>query len=140
MNALSETPVYRSRLEQLLARSVTSRLHLAMVLVGRLKADSTQVLDLYWSQVDLQERIVVLPDGVLALPPLVAELFFWHRAGQRLDALRTPRWPNSGRVFVNGYGAPINAEQGDAVVAQCCREAGLPPVPLAGLRHPMWAS
>ena len=76
--------------------------------------------------------------GTRTLPEPVVELFGWHAAHQRLDAWRTLRWPDTGRVFVNAYGAPINAQQADATVAYHCTKAGLPVVPLAGLRHPSW--
>ncbi|MEI2622141.1 MAG: hypothetical protein V9G09_15575 [Candidatus Nanopelagicales bacterium] len=69
----------------------------------------------------------------------VAGLFYWHAVHQRLDAWRTPRWPRTGRVFVNRYGAPINAEQADATRGPALPDRlGLPVVPLAGLRHPAW--
>lgn len=58
------------------------------------------------------------------------------------NGLTTPspaRWADPGHVFVNRYGNRFTPEQADAVVAQCCRDAGLPVVPLAGLRHPVWA-
>lgn len=130
----------RSRLDRLLDASVTSRLHLAMVLVGRVKAPADVVLDLCWSQVDLDTNLLMAGPGVWGFGEPVARLFYWHGAAQRLDALRTPRWPDTDRVLVNRYGAPINAEQADATVAFHCRQAGLPVVPLSGLRHPSWAA
>lgn len=139
MKTLDEVAVARSRLERLLSVSVTSRLHLGMVLVGRLKVDSRLVLDLRWAHLDVERRSLLTAEGCVSLPEPVARLFYWHAAWQRLDALRTPRWPQTGMVFVNAYGAPINAEQADATVAFHCRQAGLPAVPLAGLRHPSWS-
>lgn len=139
MDLLEEPAVTGSRLDRLLAASVTSRLHLALVLVGRVKAPADVVLDLCWPQVDLDTNLLMAGPGVWGFGERVARLFYWHGAAQRLDALRTPRWPVTDRVFVNRYGAPINAEQADAVLAHRCRQAGLPVVPLAGLRHPSWA-
>lgn len=139
MDLLEEPAVTGSRLDRLLSASVKSRLHLALVLVGKLKVDPQVVLNLRWAQVDLDSRLLDVPGGPVGLPPTVAVLFGWHAAQQRLDARRTPRWPATGRVFVNACGAPISAEQADAVLARYCRRQGLPVVPLAGLRHPVWA-
>ncbi len=140
MCVLDEPAVAGSRLDRLLDGAVTSRLHLALVLVGRVKMDSRVVLDLRWAQVDLRNRVLNTADGVVAISEPVAGLFYWHAVHQRLDAWRTPRWPRTGLVFVNAYGAPINAEQANATVAQHCQQLGLPVVPLAGLRHPAWSN
>jgi integrase len=129
----------RSRLERLLDVSVSCRLHLAIVLVGRVKVPADVTLDLAWSQVDMDAHLLLAGQGTWALPEPVVELFGWHAAHQRLDAWRTMRWPDTDKVFVNRYGAPINAEQADATVAYHCKKAGLPVVPLAGLRHPSWS-
>ena len=129
----------RSRLERLLDVSVSCRLHLAIVLVGHLKVPADVTLDLCWSQVDLDAHLLLSGQGTWTLAEQVVELFGWHAAHQRLDAWRTLRWPDTGRVFVNAYGAPINAEQANATVAYHCTKAGLPVVPLAGLRHPSWS-
>ena len=107
----------RSRLVRLLAASVTSRLHLALVLVGRVKAPADVVLDLYWAQVDLDANLLLAEQGVHAFPDQVAALFYWHAVRQRLDALTTRAWPVSGRVFVNRYGVPFTSVQADAVLA-----------------------
>ena len=129
----------RSRLERLLDVSVSCRLHLAMVLVGRVKVPADVTLDLCWSQIDTDAHVLLTEQGTWALPEPIVDLFGWHAAHQRLDAWRTLRWPDTGRVFVNRYGAPINAEQADATIAYHCKKAGLPVVPLAGLRHPSWS-
>lgn len=139
MSVLNDPALSGSRLDRLLDGAVTSRLHLAMVLVGRLKMDARAVLDLRWAQVDLDQRVITARDGLVGFSGPIAGLFHWHAVQQRLDAWRTPRWPHTDRVFVNAYGAPINTEQADATVAYHCRKAGLPVVPLAGLRHPIWA-
>jgi hypothetical protein len=119
--------------------SVPCRLHLAIVLVGRVKVPADVTLELSWAQVDMDAHLLLTGQGTWALPEPVAELFGWHAAHQRLDAWRTPRWPATGRVFVNAYGAPITDEQANATVAFHCRKAGLPVVPLAGLGHPTWS-
>ena len=129
----------RSRIDRLLQVSVSCRLHLAIVLVGRVKVPADVTLDLCWSQVDLEGGVLLTHQGTWILPEPVVELFGWHAAHQRLDAWRTLRWPDTGRVFVNAYGAHINVEQANATVAYHCRKAGLPVVPLAGLRHPSWS-
>ncbi len=139
MTTLDDRAQARSRLERLLDGSVSCRLHLAIVLVGRVKVPADVALDLCWSQVDLDGGVLLTQQGTRALPEPVVDLFGWHAAHQRLDAWRTPRWPDTGRVFVNACGAPINAEQADATVAYHCKRAGLPVVPLAGLRHPSWS-
>ena len=139
MTQVEDLAQARSRLERLLEVSVSCRLHLAIVLVGRLRVPADVALDLCWSQVDMDAHLLLTGPGTWALPEPVVELFGWHAAHQRLDAWRTLRWPDTGKVFVNRYGAPINAEQADATVAYHCQRAGLPVVPLAGLRHPSWS-
>ena len=139
MVVLDDRAQARSRLDRLLEVSVSSRLHLTIVLVGRVKVPADVTLDLTWSQVHLDAHLLLTPRGMWLLEQPVVDLFGWHAAGQRLDAWRTPRWPQTDRVFVNAYGAPINAEQADATVAFHCKKAGLPVVPLAGLRHPSWS-
>lgn len=138
MTTVDDRAQARSRLERLLNVSVSCRLHLAIVLVGRLRVPADVTLDLCWSLVDLDSHLLITESGTWALPGPIVNLFGWHAAHQRLDAWRTPRWPDTDRVFVNAYGAPINAEQADATVAYHCKKAGLPVVPLAGLRHPSW--
>lgn len=139
MTTVDDRAQARSRLDRLLEVSVSCRLHLALVLVGRVKVPADVTLDLCWSQVELYAHMLLTEQGTWALPEPLVSLFGWHAAHQRLDAWRTLRWPDTGRVFVNAYGAPINAEQADATVAYHCRAAGLPVVPLAGLRHPSWS-
>ena len=124
---------------RLLEASGGSRLHLALVLVGREKVPAEVVLDLRWSQVDTDRCRLVTAAGVFPVSRGVGELFFWHRALQRLDAWRCPRWPQSGRVFVNQHGAPITGEVADAQLRHFCTLAGVPVVPLSGLRHPSWS-
>ncbi len=139
MDVLSDAARAGSRLERLLEVSVGSRLHLAMALVGREKMPAEVVLELRWPQVDLTTGVLVCDHGIYAMDPVVGELFYWHGALQRVDAWRTPGWPDTGRVFVNRHGVPIGMEHADAQVAHFCGLAGLAPVPLSGLRHPSWA-
>lgn len=139
MTTVDDRAQARSRLERLLDVSVSCRLHLAIVLVGRMRMPADVTLDLCWSHVDPDAHLLITEQGTWALSEPVVELFRWHAAHQRLDAWRTMRWPDTDRVFVNRYGAPINAEQADATVAYHCQRAGLPVVPLAGLRHPSWS-
>lgn len=140
MVVLSDADRRGSRLDHLLEVSVGSRLHLAMALVGREKIPAGVVLELRWPHVDTDACQLITDSGVYQFAPLVGELFYWHGALQRVDAWRTPRWPDTDRVFVNRYGAPISMEQADAQLAYWCQQAGLAPVPLAGLRHPLWAA
>lgn len=140
MAVLEDPAVTGSRLDRLLAGSVTSRLHLALVLVGKLRMDARVVLDLRWSQVDLDHRVITTPEGVVCFGEPVAGLFYWHAVRQRLDFTQSRRWADPGVVFVNRYGARFTAVQADAALAQYCRTLGLPVVPLAGLRHPVWAA
>ena len=140
MSVLDEPAVAGSRLDRLLDGAVTSRLHLALVLVGRLKMDDRTVLDLRWSQVDLDHRLVTTRDGVVGFGEPVAGLFYWHAVRQRLDHLQSRRWADPGMVFVNQHGTRFTGLQADAVLARYCRMLDLPAVPLAGLRHPVWAN
>jgi hypothetical protein len=139
MTTVDDRAPARSRLERLLEVSVSCRLHLAIVLVGRVKVPADVTLDLTWAQVDMDAHLLLAGQGTWALPGPVVELFGWLAAHQRLDARRTPRCPATDKVFVNAYGAPINPKQADATLAFHCRKAGLPVVPLAGLRHPSWS-
>ena len=139
MSELDEPAVAGSRLDRLLDGAVTSRLHLAMVLVGRLKMDARTVLDLRWSQVALDRRVITTRDGVVVLAEPVAGLFYCHAVRQHLDHYQSRRWADPGMVFVNQHGTRFTGEQADAALAQYCRMLNLPIVPLSGLRHPVWA-
>ena len=139
MSVLDEPAVAGSRLDRLLDGAVTSRLHLAMVLVGRLKMDARTVLDLRWSQVALDRRVITTRDGVVVFGEPVAGLFYWHAVRQRLDNVQSRRWADPGMVFVNQHGTRFNRVRADAVLARYCRMLDLPVVPLSGLRHPVWA-
>ena len=140
MSVLDEPAVAGSRLDRLLDGAVTSRLHLALVLVGRLKMDDRTVLDLRWSQVDLDHRLVTTRDGVVGFGEPVAGLFYWHAVRQRLDHAQSRLWADPGMVFVNQHGTRFTCVQADAALAQYCRMLNLPIVPLSGLRHPVWAN
>ena len=139
MSVLDEPAVAGSRLDRLLDGAVTSRLHLALVLVGRVKMNAQTVLGLRWSQVDLDQRVITTRDGAVGFGEPVAGLFYWHAIRQRLDHSQSRRWANPGMVFVNQHGTRFTGLQADAALAQYCRMLDLPVVPLAGLRHPVWA-
>ena len=139
MSVLEEPAVAASRLDRLWEGAVTSRLHLALVLVGKLKIDAGRVLDLRWSQVDLDQRAITALDRVVGFEEPVAGLFYWHAVRQRLDHVRCRRWADPGMVFVNRCGSRFTVEQADAALARYCQLLDLPIVPLAGLRHPVWA-
>ena len=140
MSVLEEPAVAGSRLDRLLEGAVTSRLHLALVLVGKLKMDAAVVLDLRWSQVNLDQRVITTRDGLVGCDEPIAGLFYWHAVRQRMDHMQSRRWADPGMVFVNQYGTRFAPEQADAALAQYCRLLDLPVVPLAGLRHPAWAA
>ena len=138
MSVLDEPTLSGSRLNRLLNGAVTSRLHLALVLVGRLKMDARAVLDLRWSQVDLDRRGITTGDDVVVFEEPVAGLFYWHAVRQRLDHWQSRRWADPWMVFVNQHGTRFTGVQADAALARYCRMLDLPVVPLAGLRHPVW--
>lgn len=140
MAVLEEPAVTGSRLDRLLEGAVTSRLHLALVLVGKLKMDAGMALDLRWSQVDLDHRVITSIDGLRGFDVPIAGLFYWHAVRQRMDHMQSRRWADPGMVFVNQHGTRFTAVQADAALAQYCRLLDLPVVPLAGLRHPVWAA
>ena len=94
MAVLEEPAVTGSRLDRLLAASVTSRLHLALVLVGRVKAPADVVVDLSRAHVDLDANLLLTEQGVYGFGERVARLFYWHGAAQRLDACA----PRAGRT------------------------------------------
>lgn len=140
MSVLEEPAVTGSRLDRLLEGAVTSRLHLALVLVGKLKMDAGTVLDLRWSQVDLGNRVITTRHGLVGFREPIAGLFYWHAVRQRLDHVQSRRWADAGMVFVNQYGTRFTAEQADAALGEYCWLLDLLVVPLAGLRHPVWAA
>ena len=140
MSVLEEPAAIGSRLDRLLEGAVTSRLHLALVLVGKMKMDAGTVLDLRWSQVNLDRRVITTRDGRVGFGEPIAGLLYWHATRQRMDHMHSRRWADAGMVFVNQYGTLFTAEQTDAALARYCRLLDLPVVPLAGLRHPMWAA
>ncbi len=140
MSVLEEPAATGSRLDRLLEGAVTSRLHLVLVLVGKLKMDAGTVLDLRWSQVNLNQRVITTRDGRVGFGEPMAGLFYWHAVRQRMDHRQSRRWADAGMVFVNQYGTRLTAEQANAALAQYCQLLDLPVVPLAGLRHPLWAA
>ena len=144
MSAVSESEVdRRPPMERLLSASVPSRLHLAMLLVGWLKLDPRTVLDLSWSQVDTDTRCMLTDRGVVHYGEQLDELLHWHEVRQRLDWLVTTDWtgvnPAAGRVFRTDTGADFDTDTANVEVARCCTLAGVPVVPLSGLRHPSWS-
>ena len=139
MSVLEEPAAIGSRLDRLLEGAVTSRLHLALVLVGKMKMDAGTVLDLRWLQVALDRRVITTRDGRVGFGEPIAGLLYWHATRQRMDHMHSRRWADAGMVFVNQYGTRFTAEQADAALAQYCLMLDLPVVPLAGLRHPVWA-
>ena len=140
MSVLEEPAVTGSRLDRLLDGAVTSRLHLALVLVGKLKVDARTVLDMRWSQVNLDQRAITTRDGLVGFGEPIAGLLYWHATRQRMDHMHSRRWADAGMVFVNQCGSRFTAEQADAALAGYCQLLDLPVVPLAGLRHPVWAA
>lgn len=123
------------------AASRTSRLHLALLLVGWVKLPADQVLELTWADLDLDGTRLRCGQQHIVLGDRLAELFVLHAARQRLDYQRADLWcppgPGQGRVFVDPTGRPYSQNSADAELAALCHRAGLPAVPLAGLRHPV---
>lgn len=139
MEVIADTPAVHepTPLARLSAASVSSRLHLAIVLVGWVRLPADAVLDLTWSDLDLSARTLRCDGQTVYLGERLVKLFDWHEARQRLDHLRVRRWADPGNVFVNRYGTRFTPEQANAALEQYCRLLGLPAVPLSGLRHPV---
>lgn len=143
MVVISDTPAARepTPLARLSAASVSSRLHLAIVLVGWVRLPADAVLDLTWSDVDLPARTLRCDGQTVYLGERLVKLFEWHEVRQRLDWLVAEHWqepgPGEGRVFLDEQGNAFDMGAANAHIAACCTTAGVAVVPLSGLRHPV---
>lgn len=143
MEVISDTPAVRgpTPLARLSAASVSSRLHLAIVLVGWVRLPAEAVLDLCWSDLDLSTRTLACDGQTVVLGERLVKLFEWHEVRQRLDWLVAEPWqgtgPGEGRVFLDERGNAFDMGTANAHMAACCTTAGVAVVPLSGLRHPV---
>jgi hypothetical protein len=111
------------------------RLHAAMVLVGVHRVPAPVVLDLVWPQIHPDACEIRVPGLTVHLDPATVELLHWHGCRQHLDRRRAgPAWRQSVRVFVDEVGRPYSEANADEAVTIAAARAGLPPVPLTGLR------
>lgn len=126
-----------SPLDRLLAAAVPLRLHVGMVLVGRGGLSPGEALSLTWDDVDPVRLLLHLPGKDVPMAAGVAELLAWHACRQRLDAVTGGyRWDPHGLVVADRGGRPFSQQRADAITRRTALLAGLPPVPLAALRHP----
>lgn len=143
MEVISDTPAVRrpAPLARLSAASVSSRLHLAIVLVGWVRLPAEAVLDLCWSDLNPSTRTLACDGQTVHLGGRLVRLFEWHEVRQRLDWLVADDWqgpgPGEGRVFLDEHGRAFDMDAANAQLATCCKTAGVAVVPLSGLRHPV---
>lgn len=123
---------------RLLNAALRHRLHLGMTLVARTRLAPVEALALTWDRVDSERLMLRLRDGDVPINERLAEMCYWHSCRQRLDA-RTGgfRWNPHGFVVADQWGQPFTLREADALTACFAVQAGLPPMPMAALRHPV---
>lgn len=127
-----------SPVDRLLIAAVPHRLHIGLTLIAKLRLTPVEALSLTWDEVDAADLVLHLPDRDVSITTAFADLLHWHGARQRLDALTGGRpWHADGLVVTDAEGRPFTSERADAITADLAEQVGLPPIPMAALRHPV---
>ncbi len=125
-----------SPLHRLLHVSRFHRLHPGVVLVGGFRLEPGLVLDLRWSQLDLEAGRINADAESVILPATVCQLLRWHAARQRLDRKRAFRWGSGDQLLLDERGEKFTMSRADSEVSRFCEQVGLPPLTFSSLRHP----
>mgnify|MGYP002359043315 CR=1 FL=1 len=126
----------RSPMHSLLQATRVHRLHVGVALVGVVGLEPKRVLDLRWSQVDLEGEWIQHGSKRVPLASTVVGLLRWHAARQRLDRIRSVRWFGIDEVLLDERGCRFSLQSADFVLEYYCEQAGLPAIPFSSLRHP----
>lgn len=151
MTALSSV-----QLQRLLARTEGSRWHPLWVLMASTGLRKGEALGLGWQDVDLDARKLTVRRalqrqpgiGVVLVPPKSAKsrrtvylsnvacsVLWAQRQYQEACRLRAKEWLNSGLVFTNLQGGPLESGEVNRALTQALRHAGLPHIRVHDLRH-----
>lgn len=125
-----------SPLPKLLRVSTPSRLHIAFAMVGWAHLPARTVLSVHWTQVLLDERTILLPEGALQISERLITLLVAHEKRQRVDRWISQSSWETDLVVTDREGSEWSMDQADAETRLWCEKAGLPPLSLNSLLHP----
>ena len=135
----TKTKPGQSSLPKLLRVSTPSRLHVAFALVGWSRLPARTVLSLRWTQVLLDERTILLPEGAIQISERMTVLLTAHEKRQRVDRWIAQCSWEADLVVTDREGRPWSPDQADAETRIWCEKAGLPSLSLNALLHPCLA-
>ncbi len=145
-----------SQLQHLLAQTEGSRWHPLWVLIGSTELRKGEALGLGWQDVDLDAGKLAVRRalqrqpgiGVVFVPPksaksrrtvylsdLACHALGLQRRYQDACRRRANEWLDSGLVFTNLQGGPLESGEVNRALTQALRQAGLPHIRVHDLRH-----
>lgn len=121
--------------DRVMEAALKHRLHIGLVLVADARLTPVEALSLTWDRVGFA---VHLPDREVAIDERLARLLYWHACRQRVDARNGGfAWDRHGFVVADKKGRPFTPQRADLLTARFAVVAGLPPMPMSALRHPV---
>jgi integrase len=150
------TALSGAQFQRLLARTQGSRWHPLWVLIGSTGLRKGEALGLGWQDVDLEARKLIVRRalqrqpgiGVVFVPPksaksrrtvylseLACGALRAQRRSQELCRLKAEDWLDSGLVFTDLKGYPLESGEVNRALTQELRQAGLPHIRVHDLRH-----
>ncbi len=150
------TALNRCQLNHLLAFTAGSRWHVLWVLLGTTGMRLGEALGLKWDDVDLAEgRLVIqrtlqrhLGRGLVFAPPkteksrrtihlsvAARESLLRHRQSEPDRRGQVKDWIDSGLVFTNVHGGPVESGEVNLALTRALQRAGLPHIRVHDLRH-----
>ncbi len=150
------TALSASQLQHLLAQTEGSRWHPLWVLIGSTGLRKGEALGLGWQDVDLDAGKLAVRRalqrqpgiGVVFVPPksaksrrtvylsdLACHALGVQRRYQDACRRRANEWLDSGLVFTNLQGGPLESGEVNRALTQALRQAGLPHIRVHDLRH-----
>jgi len=72
---------------------------------------------------------------IIKVPPEVVEVLKEHKLQQSVDRLKAEEWIDTGKVFTQRNGLPINPDSLTRYLKEIINRYNLPPVTIHGLRH-----
>jgi integrase len=146
----------RDAVGAVLRAAESSRYHAALVLIASTGLRKGEALGLAWDRVDLDtgtlkvtatlgrisDRLVITEPKTarsrrtVPLSPAVVAMLRKHRTEQKAERLRAgDQWRDSGLVFTNEFGAPVDPRNFLRVVEVAAKAAGVEDVGVHTLRH-----
>jgi len=150
------TALNRSQLQYLLSATAGTRWHALWVLLGTTGMRLGEALGLKWVDVDLAEgRLVVRRTllrhpgrGLLFAPPkteksrrtihlseVARQSLLRHRRSELYRCAQAENWIESGLVFTNLHGGPVESGEINRTLTHALEAAGLPHIRVHDLRH-----